>query len=222
MKGLAGGIRFAGLSKPPFLERELINVRSLNSSSEGALPRHPRRWPADRRRRSDLRIRRAGADGRPRPGFDLRRLQRCLGREYRQRCRRTHHTTLRGDLGVKANAQPTGFPPGVVTGTTRVGAAADQAHADLVAAYTDVATRTGAPRFAGALAGQTVTPGLHTITGAASNTTTVTLDGEGHPNSVFVFQVGGALTFAAASEIEVDQRCPGVPGVLAGKRRRAS
>ncbi len=31
------------------------------------------------------------------------------------------HTTLRGDLGVKANAQPTGFPPGVVTGTTRVG-----------------------------------------------------------------------------------------------------
>ena len=26
------------------------------------------------------------------------------------------HTTVRGDLGVKANAQPTGFPPGVVTG----------------------------------------------------------------------------------------------------------
>ena len=31
------------------------------------------------------------------------------------------HTTLRGDLGVKADAQPTGFPPGVVTGATRVG-----------------------------------------------------------------------------------------------------
>ncbi len=113
------------------------------------------------------------------------------------------HTTLRGDLGVKANTQPTGFPPGVVTGTTRIGSAADQAHADLVAAYTDVATRTGGAPLAGALAGQTVTPGLHTIAGAASNTTTVTLDGENNPNSVFVFQVGGALTFAAGSEVKL-------------------
>jgi hypothetical protein len=40
------------------------------------------------------------------------------------------HTTIRGDLGVKAAAQPTGFPPGVVTGTTNIGnAAAAQAHA---------------------------------------------------------------------------------------------
>src|ERR1700683_1318334 len=30
-------------------------------------------------------------------------------------------TTLRGDLGVMANTQPTGFPPGQVTGTIRVG-----------------------------------------------------------------------------------------------------
>src|SRR5882757_11357978 len=46
------------------------------------------------------------------------------------------HTTLRGDLGVKANTQPTGFPPGVVTGASRIGTlAAAQAHAALVAAY---------------------------------------------------------------------------------------
>lgn len=38
------------------------------------------------------------------------------------------HTTLRGDLGVSASAQPTGFPPGIVTGTTRVGNTAVQAH----------------------------------------------------------------------------------------------
>jgi hypothetical protein len=50
------------------------------------------------------------------------------------------HTTLRGNLGVKANAQPTGFPPGVVTGALYVGnAAAAQAHADLVTAYNQVA-----------------------------------------------------------------------------------
>lgn len=111
------------------------------------------------------------------------------------------HTTLRGDLGVKANSQPTGFPPGVVTGATRVGSTADQAHADLVAAYTEVAARTGGSPLAGALVGMTISPGLHTISAASSNTGTVTLDGGGDPNSVFVFQVNGALAFAAGSHV---------------------
>jgi hypothetical protein len=112
------------------------------------------------------------------------------------------HTTLRGDLGVKANTQPTGFPPGVVTGTTRVGTtAAEQAHSAVVAAYTEIAARTGGSALAGALAGTTITPGLHTVAGAASNTTTVTLDGGGDPNAVFVFQIDGAMTTAAGSRV---------------------
>ncbi len=111
------------------------------------------------------------------------------------------HTTLRGDLGVKANSQPTGFPPGVVTGTIRVGSTADQAHADLVAAYTEVAARTGGAPLAAALAGITISPGLHTISAAASNTGTVTLDAGGDPNAVFVIQVNGALAFAAGSHV---------------------
>jgi hypothetical protein len=112
------------------------------------------------------------------------------------------HTTLHGDLGVKADTQPTGFPPGVVTGTTRVGTAAvAQAHADLVTAYNEVKNRSGGIALAGALAGMTITPGLHTIAAAASNTTTLTLDAQGDPNAVFVFQVNGALAFAAASHV---------------------
>jgi hypothetical protein len=112
------------------------------------------------------------------------------------------HTTLRGDLGVKANTQPTGFPPGIVIGAVDVGnAAAAQAHTDLVAAYNDVAGRTGGAALAGALAGATIPPGLHTIAGAVSNTTTVTLDGGGNPNAVFVFQVNGAMAMAAGSHV---------------------
>ncbi len=112
------------------------------------------------------------------------------------------HTTLRGDLGVKANTQPTGFPPGIVTGTVSVGnPAAIQAHSDLVAAYNEVAGRTGGTALAGALAGATILPGLHTIAGAASNAGTVTLDGGGDPNAVFVFQINGAMAFAAASHV---------------------
>ena len=112
------------------------------------------------------------------------------------------YTTLRGDLGVVANAQPTGFPPGVVTGAFDVGdAAAAQAGTDALAAYTNIAARTGGAPLPGALAGATITPGLYTITGAASNTSTVTLDGQGDPNAVFVFQVGGAMTTAALSHV---------------------
>ena len=112
------------------------------------------------------------------------------------------HTTLRGDLGVKANAQPTGFPPGVVTGTSRIGtAAAAMAHADLVTAYTEVTSRTGGATLAGALAGATILPGLHSVAGAVSNTGTVTLDGGGNPNAVFVFQINGAMALAAGSHV---------------------
>ena len=112
------------------------------------------------------------------------------------------HTTLRGDLGVKVNTQPTGFPPGVVTGAIHVGdTAAVEAHADVVAAYNEVAGRTGGAPLAGALAGATIKPGLHTVAGAVSNTTTVTLDAENNPNAVFVFQVGGALAMAAGSHV---------------------
>lgn len=113
------------------------------------------------------------------------------------------HTTLRGDLGVKANTQPTGFPPGIVTGSINVGTAADQAHADLVAAYTEVAARTGGTPLPGGMGGATVTPGLYAVSGAASNTGTLTLDGQGNPNSVFVFQVNGALAFAAGSQVKL-------------------
>ena len=112
------------------------------------------------------------------------------------------YTTLRGDVGVVANAQPTGFPPGVVTGVTNVGnAAATQADTDLVAAYGEVAGRANGVALAGALAGATVTPGLYSIAGAVSNTGTLTLDGGGDPNAVFVFQVGGAMAMAAGSQV---------------------
>jgi hypothetical protein len=112
------------------------------------------------------------------------------------------HTTLRGDVGVAVATQPTGFPPGVITGSTNVGnEAAVQAHADLVAAYVAIAARSGGVPRAGALAGATITPGLYTIAGAASNTGTLTIDAGGDASAVFVFQINGALAFAAGSHV---------------------
>lgn len=42
---------------------------------------------------------------------------------------------------------------------------------------------------------------MYSAAGAVSNTGTVTLDGEGDPNAVFVFQVGGALNMSAGAEV---------------------
>jgi len=112
------------------------------------------------------------------------------------------HTTLRGDLGVKANTAPTGFPPGEVIGASNIGnAAAGAAHADLLAAYDDIAARTGGTQLAGDLAGATLTPGLHFTAAAVSNTGAVTLDGGGDADAIFVFRIGGALTMAAGAKV---------------------
>jgi hypothetical protein len=89
-----------------------------------------------------------------------------------------------------------------VTGAFDVGnPAASQAFADAQAAYAEIAARQGGTLIPGALAGATITPGLYTIAGAASNTTSVTLDAGGNQNAYFVFQVGGALSFAASSHV---------------------
>lgn len=113
-------------------------------------------------------------------------------------------TTLRGDLGVYAAAQPTGFAaPAVVTGATRIGTTTSQAYADLISAYNNVAARTGGLALPGDLIGATLAPGLHSAAGAVANTGTVTLDGGGDPNAVFVFQIGGALSMAAGARVKL-------------------
>ncbi len=49
--------------------------------------------------------------------------------------------------------------------------------------------------------GQTLTPGIFSIGQSASLTNTLTLDGLGDPNSVFIFKVQGSFSSAAAAQI---------------------
>ena len=67
----------------------------------------------------------------------------------------TGNTNVIGDLGVSPGSAVTGFPPGVVHGTTLVGAAASGAKANLVTAYDNAAGRTPTTLLAAAeLGGQ--------------------------------------------------------------------
>lgn len=114
----------------------------------------------------------------------------------------TGGSTLNGDVGTSPGVGITGFPPGIVVGQAHAGdAAAAQAQSDLRVAYTDAGARSPSASIAGDLAGQTLTPGVYHSPAALAVSTTLTLDGQGNPNSVFTFQVNAAFNTAAGSSI---------------------
>jgi LPXTG-motif cell wall-anchored protein len=116
----------------------------------------------------------------------------------------TGPTIVTADLGVSPGSAVTGFPPGVVTGSIHA-ADADvaQAQVDLTAAYNDAAGQTADASVAGDIGGQTLTPGVYNSSSSLSVTGTLTLDGQGDPNAVFVIQVGSSLVTASASTVNL-------------------
>ena len=113
-------------------------------------------------------------------------------------------TMINGDLGLWPGTSVTGFnPSGTVNGTIHAGdTAAQQAQAALTVAYNDAAGRTvGVVGVAGDLGGQTLAPGLYKSTSTIGITGDLTLDGNGDPNAVFIFQVGSALTVATSGRV---------------------
>ena len=116
----------------------------------------------------------------------------------------TGPSTLSGDLGVSPGTAITGFPPGTVGGATHAGdAQAAQAQSDLVIAYDDTAGRAPTASVAGDLVGQTLNAGVYKSTGPLALSGTLTLDGQGNPNAVFIFQIASTLITASASNVNV-------------------
>ena len=95
-----------------------------------------------------------------------------------------------------------GSPPGITAGATHAGdAVAAQAQADLGIAYDDAAGRAPTASVAGDLVGVTLPTGVYKSTSTLAVSGVLTLDGQGDPNSVFIFQVASGLTTASASSI---------------------
>jgi hypothetical protein len=115
----------------------------------------------------------------------------------------TGSSVLSGDLGVSPNNAITGFPPGLVGGATDNGNAASAlAEGDLTTGYLDAAGRapTGT-NLGSALVGSTLLPGVYNAASSLGVSGAVTLDGQGDPNAVFIFQIGAALTTATSTSI---------------------
>jgi hypothetical protein len=117
----------------------------------------------------------------------------------------TGPSVISGDLGVSPGSAVVGFPPGrVIHGTQHVGdAVALQAQSDLTTAYKDAAGRTPATVVSKDLGGQTLAPGVYKSASSMGLTGTVTLDAQGDPNAVFIFQAGSTLITASGSTVKM-------------------
>jgi Ice-binding-like/Bacterial Ig-like domain len=110
-------------------------------------------------------------------------------------------TVIRGDMG--AGGAVTGFPPGQYTGTLYQGAAEAPAMADLQEAYDDAKNRPAGAALAADVGGTTAGPGVHTAAAASGMAAAgvFTIDGDGHPDAVFIFQINGALALGANTQM---------------------
>jgi hypothetical protein len=115
----------------------------------------------------------------------------------------TGPSVIGGDLGLYPGTVVSGFPPGLVlAGTTHVtDAVAKQAKADLGTAYDDAASRSSGATISADLAGSSLSPGVYTSASTLGLSGDLTLDAQGDPNAVFVFQAGSTLTAAAGSRV---------------------
>jgi hypothetical protein len=113
---------------------------------------------------------------------------------------------LNGDLGVSPGTAVTGFLPGTVTAPGSIHSAdtsAGNAATDAGTAYADAAGRTPDQVFPPIqdIGGMTFTTGVYNDPSSLGITGTVTLDAQGDPNAVFIFQAGSTLVTASASNV---------------------
>ncbi len=111
----------------------------------------------------------------------------------------TGPTVVNGNIGVSPGTAIVGFPPGIVIGTINAGnPVAAQGESDLINAYNDASGRIcPGPPLPGDIGGTTIMPGVYCNASSVGITGVVTLNGNGNPNAVFIFQIGSTLTTAA-------------------------
>ena len=115
----------------------------------------------------------------------------------------TGPTTVTGDIGLHPGSAVEGFGSLTQHGSEHVAnEEALQAKTDLTTAYNDAAGRTPATRVPTELGGTTLEAGVYdSAAGTFGVTGTLTLDGAGNPDSVFVFQMESTLITASASSV---------------------
>jgi hypothetical protein len=111
-------------------------------------------------------------------------------------------STITGNVGVAPGTAVAGLL--AVSGTIHAGdAVAGRAQSDLITAYDDAAGRAPAVSVAADLGGLTLAAGVYQSPSSLGLSGALTLDAQGDPNAVFVFQAGSTLTTASASRVNL-------------------
>jgi hypothetical protein len=116
----------------------------------------------------------------------------------------TGPTVINGGLGLSAGSSVTGFPPGILNGESHVDdSVAVGAKHDLGIAFGNAFDQGCDKTLTGDLGNRTLVPGVYCYPSDAVLTGTLTLDGKGDANAVFIFKFGSALTTASNSRVSV-------------------
>jgi len=113
--------------------------------------------------------------------------------------------TINADVGVSPGSTTTGFPPCTISGTQHLAdAPAAKAQNDLTTAYNALAgLACGTTVTPADVGGRTLAPGVYCVASSLAITGTVTLDGQGDPNALFVFQMGSTLTTGTTANVSL-------------------
>jgi len=110
--------------------------------------------------------------------------------------------TINADVGVSPGSTTTGFPPCTITGATHLAdATAATAQGDLTTAYDALVAMACGTTISADLGGTTLAPGVYCSASSVGVTGTVTLNGQGNANAVFVIQAGSTLTTGSTANI---------------------
>lgn len=112
-------------------------------------------------------------------------------------------THFAGDVGVDTAAAMTTVTSANISGGTKhiADGQSHQANLDGKRAYDAIGALPYDHTFTGDLNGKTFTPGVYYTAAAFTLTGTLTLDGQGNPDAIFVFKVDAALNTEAGSHL---------------------
>jgi hypothetical protein len=116
------------------------------------------------------------------------------------------HTFIIGDVGSSPTCTVTGIKSSQVKGNLylKCSTVTAEAQKGLTVAYGQAADAVCGTNLTGKdLGGMKLTPGVYCFSTTANLTGTLTLDGEGHPNPQWIFQIGTALTTTTNSKVVI-------------------